>query len=196
MPIEYLALGNLLFQPITSAAAANAGFVQPFPGFANQLGANTVAASLKPYPQYTSITANSTRLMEGEARYDSVQVKATQRVTKGLSIVTFYTYMKNKSNTNYTIAVSGERPLGDRSRHGAAHLLVQLVLRAAVRSRQVVPVADSGIVTALVSDWRFSGQRALPVGRRARDHGDEQPVAARLRHQVRRPRRRRGRLQG
>ena len=56
------------------------GSQTPFPAFANQLGANTVAASLKPYPQYTSITANSTRLMEGKSPYDSVQVKATQRL--------------------------------------------------------------------------------------------------------------------
>ena len=50
VPLEYLALGNLLFQPITSAAAANAGFVEPFPGFANQLGANTVAAVAQAVP--------------------------------------------------------------------------------------------------------------------------------------------------
>jgi hypothetical protein len=157
VPLEYLALGNLLFQPITSAAAANAGFVQPFPGFANQLGANTVAASLKPYPQYTSITANSTRLMEGEARYDSLQVKATQRVTKGLSIVTFYTFMKNKSNTNYTIAYPGERPLGEDP-GTAPHIFSFSWSYELPFGRDKGFLADSGFATTLVSDWRFSGQ--------------------------------------
>ena len=128
VPIEYLSLGNLLFQPINSAAAQAAGFREPFPGFANQLGANTVAASLKPFPQYTTITANSTRLMEGKARYDSFQVKATQRLTGGLSFVSFYTYMRNRSNTNYTVPYPGERPLGDRPGDATAHLLVQLEL--------------------------------------------------------------------
>src|SRR5690606_11260704 len=50
--IQYLSLGNLLFQPINSQAAMDAGFTEPFPSFANQKGANTVAQSLKPYPQY------------------------------------------------------------------------------------------------------------------------------------------------
>ena len=79
VPLEYLSLGNLLLQPITSAAAQNAGYRQPFPGFANQLGANTVAQALKPYPQYTSITSTSARLTEGEARYHSVQLRGNKR---------------------------------------------------------------------------------------------------------------------
>ena len=67
VPLEYLALGNLLFQPINSAAAAAAGFTEPFPGFANQLGANTVAQALKPYPQYT-IGDRGQRAADGRGR--------------------------------------------------------------------------------------------------------------------------------
>lgn len=99
---QYLALGNLLFQSITSPAAIAAGFKEPFPGFANQRGANTVAASLKPYPQFTNVTAGNARLMEGKARYDSFQVKADKRFSKGFSMVTFLTLMNNKTNTNAT----------------------------------------------------------------------------------------------
>ena len=102
VPSEYLALGNLLFQPINSAAAVAAGFTEPFPGFANQRGANTVAASLKPYPQFTNVTAGNARLMDGKARYDSVQIKADKRFSDGFSMVTFLSFMKNKTNTNAT----------------------------------------------------------------------------------------------
>jgi hypothetical protein len=157
VPIEYLSLGNLLFQPINSAAAQAAGFREPFPGFANQLGANTVAAALKPFPQYTSITANSTRLMEGKARYDSFQVKATQRLTGGLSVVSFYTYMNNKSNTNYTVAYPGEQPLlidpGTPPHIFSFSWSYDLPF-----GRERAFLSDSsGVLSAIVSGWRVSG---------------------------------------
>jgi hypothetical protein len=52
-----LAYGGLLADNITSAAAVNAGFTQPYPGFAAQFGGSaTVNQSLKPYPQYSAVT--------------------------------------------------------------------------------------------------------------------------------------------
>jgi hypothetical protein len=154
---QNLALGNMLFQPITSAAAQAAGFQSPFPAFANQLGANTVAASLKPYPQYTSITANSTRLMEGKGKYDSIQVKATQRLTSGLQIVTFYTYMRNKSNTNYTPQYPGDRPL--LSDPGTTPHIFSFSWTYDLPFGKDKPFlsGDSTFVSAIVSGWRFSG---------------------------------------
>jgi hypothetical protein len=157
VPIEYLALGNLLFQPINSAAAQAAGFKEPFPGFATQLGANTVAASLKPFPQYTNITANSTRLMEGKARYDSFQVKATQRLTGGLSFVSFYTYMRNRSNTNYTVQYPGELPLGLDPGTPPHIFSFSWSYELPFGRGKAFLSNDSGIVSAIVSDWRFSG---------------------------------------
>ncbi len=156
VPLQYLALGNLLFQPITSPAAAAAGFQSPFPAFASQLGANTVAASLKPYPQYTTIRADSTRLMEGKSRYDSIQVKATQRLTGGLQIVTFYTYMRNESNTNYTPQYPGDLPLlidpGTTPHIFSFSWTYDLPF-----GRDKKFLSDSGVVSAIVSGWRFSG---------------------------------------
>jgi hypothetical protein len=157
VPIEYLSLGNLLFQPINSAAAQAAGFREPFPGFANQLGANTVAQALKPYPQYTDITATSTRLMEGRAKYDSVQLKATQRVSGGLSIVSFYTWMRNMSNTNYTLPYPGERPL--RIDPGTPPHIFSFSWTYDLpfgRDRKFLS-GDSGVVSAIVSGWTLAG---------------------------------------
>lgn len=156
VPLQYLALGNLLFQPITSPAAAAAGFQPPFPAFVNQLGANTVAASLKPYPQYTTIRADSTRLMEGKSRYDSIQVKATQRLTGGLQIVTFYTYMRNKSNTNYTPQYPGDLPLlidpGTNPHIFSFSWTYDLPF-----GRDKKFLSDPGVLSAILSGWRFSG---------------------------------------
>lgn len=164
VPIEYLSLGNLLFQPINSAAAAAAGFHEPFPGFADQRGANTVAQSLKPYPQYTSITANSTRLMEGRARYDSVQLKANQRLSHGLSIASFYTWMRNVSNTNYTLAYPGERPM--RVDPGTAPHIFSFSWSYDLpfgQDRQFLS-GDSGVLSALVSGWTLAGSLRYQSG--------------------------------
>lgn len=157
VPIEYLGLGNLLFQPVTSAAAANAGFREPFPGFAEQRGANTVAQALKPYPQYTSLTANSTRLMEGRARYDSVQIKATQRPLHGLSFVTFYTWMNNRSNTNYTIPYPGERPL--LTDPGTAPHIFSFSWTYALPfgADRAFLSGGNGILSSIVSGWTVAG---------------------------------------
>ena len=157
VPIQYLPLGNLLFQPINSAAAAAAGFRSPFPGFENQLGANTVAQSLKAYPQYTTIRADSTRLMEGRAEYDSVQIKANQRFSRGLSVVSFYTWMRNRSNTNYTVPYPGERPLaidpGTPPHIFSFSWTYELPFG---RDRKFLS-GDSGIVSAIVSGWNLAG---------------------------------------
>ena len=52
-----LSYGALLTDNITSAAAVNAGFTQPYAGFATQFGGSaTVNQALKPYPQYSAVT--------------------------------------------------------------------------------------------------------------------------------------------
>jgi len=93
VPASQLGLGFLLLQPVTAV-----GYPQPFPGFSNQLGANTVAQSLKPYPQYTFVSSDVALLPEGKAHYDSLQVKATKRFSHGLTGILFFTWMKNMTN--------------------------------------------------------------------------------------------------
>jgi hypothetical protein len=164
LPIEYLSLGNLLFQPITSNAAIAAGFAQPFPGFADQRGANTVAQSLKPFPQYTAITANSTRLMEGRSRYDSVQVKANQRLSNGLSIVSFYTYMHNVSNTNYTLPYPGERPLLIDPQTSPHIFSFSWSYELPFGRDKRFLAGDSGVLSSIVSGWTVAGSLRYQSG--------------------------------
>lgn len=106
MPIENLKYGNLLLQPITSDAAAAAGFVSPYPAFASQRGANTVYQSLRPYPQYTAVTTSSGVFLGGgfpggvadpvgQAKYNALQVKANRRFARGLTLFGFVTWSKS-----------------------------------------------------------------------------------------------------
>ena len=113
--------------------------------------------------------------MEGEARYDSLQVKANQRLSHGLSIVTFYTWMRNKSNTNYTHRLSGRTPARRIDPGTAPHIFSFSWSYELPFGRDEAFLADSGFASALVSGLAVRGRAAVPVRRRARDHGDQQP---------------------
>ena len=81
---------TLLAAPVNSATAAQRGFNKPpYSGF--PMG-STVAQSLRPFPQFTSITYMWSPL--GKTWYDSLQLKATQRFSRGLSYTGSFSWQK------------------------------------------------------------------------------------------------------
>jgi len=73
--------------------SANAGAFRnrgPYAGFPTSA---TVAQSLRPFPQFNSITSMWSPL--GRTWYDSLQLKATKRVSRGLAFTSVFTYQKN-----------------------------------------------------------------------------------------------------
>jgi hypothetical protein len=88
---QYLALGSLLDADIGSPAAAAAGITSPYTGFSG-----TVAQALRPFPQYQGVTLLSDPV--GDATYNSLQVRAQQRVSHGLSYLIAYTVSKDLTN--------------------------------------------------------------------------------------------------
>ena len=96
MPLADLKYGSLLLQPITSASAVAAGFSSPYPSFASQTGANTVYQSLRPYPQYTSVTTSPGE-PSGQQKFNSLQTKATKRLSGGLTLFGYFTWSKSFS---------------------------------------------------------------------------------------------------
>jgi hypothetical protein len=100
---SYLSLGTTLLDSlITSPAAVEAGFKQPWPGFATTLGSlATVAQSLRPYPQYlTGFGYNSDN--EGNATYQALQAKLEKRYSNGLYLLTALTFDKCIGDANTT----------------------------------------------------------------------------------------------
>ena len=97
LPISNLKYGSLLLQPITSASAQAAGFTAPFSGFANQVGANTVYQSLRPYPQYSSVLSNVMPDPVGQQKFNTLQIKANKRFSQGLTLFGYFTWMKSFS---------------------------------------------------------------------------------------------------
>ncbi|MBZ5585718.1 MAG: hypothetical protein LAQ30_26690, partial [Acidobacteriia bacterium] len=104
MPLSGLQYGNLLLSAITTPAAIAAGFTPPYPAFVTQKGANTVYQSLRPNPQYTSVTTGGTFFggsfgggvadPVGQQKFNSLQIKANKRVSRGLTLFGFFTWMK------------------------------------------------------------------------------------------------------
>ncbi|PYV15262.1 MAG: hypothetical protein DMG07_10220, partial [Acidobacteria bacterium] len=80
----------VLTSRLNSPLAQSRGFGAPYPGY--PLTA-TVAQSLRPYPQFGGIGIILSPL--GNTWYDSLQVKATQRLARGLDFILAYTWSKN-----------------------------------------------------------------------------------------------------
>jgi len=123
---RYLSLGSLLTQRINSAAARAAGIALPFSGFENYT-TNTVAQALMPYPQYTTVTKVNAPV--GISRFHSLQVKATKRYSRGLTLLAFWTWQKNMTNAEggsdaiqNPLDRAGEVSIGKNT--GAPHTLV------------------------------------------------------------------------
>jgi hypothetical protein len=84
---SYLSLGTVLNANITSAAAAGAGIVSPYSGFAG-----TVRQALRPFPQVLNITTREDKL--GTSTYHSAQFKAQKRFAAGVQYLVSYTFSK------------------------------------------------------------------------------------------------------
>ena len=77
-----------------SALAASRGFnTLPYASFS---GANTVAQSLRPFPQFGTIQSLGVPL--GESKYDSLQVKANKRYSHGLNLTATFTWQNERTN--------------------------------------------------------------------------------------------------
>ena len=84
MPVQYLALGDALLDPLSD----HAGLARtPYAGFDG-----TVAQALLPYPQYQAITQYNPPL--GMSTYHSLQTVLTRHFSNGLAILAAYTWSK------------------------------------------------------------------------------------------------------
>jgi Carboxypeptidase regulatory-like domain/TonB dependent receptor-like, beta-barrel len=95
----------------TLAAAASRGFKAPYAGYPTNV---SLAQSLRPFPQFNSI--NSLWAPLGKTWYDSLQIKATKRLSSGLSFTSGFTWSKNLamgSASNVVVPGNGGAPMND-----------------------------------------------------------------------------------
>lgn len=151
---KYLSLGPVLTQSITSSAAAAAGVRSPFAGFQTYRN-NTVAQALKPFPQYVDIDEEYGPI--GAARFNSLQIKATRRSSHGLTMLAFYTWMKNLTNAEdgamqYPLNRVGEMSV---SSDGAPHVFVTSVVYDLPFGAGKRFLPWGGIAGRLVGGWQL-----------------------------------------
>jgi hypothetical protein len=92
---------SLLTSQIGSTTAANRGFKAPYVGFPST---SSVAQSLRPFPQFTTI--NSLWAPLGNSWYDALQVNLQKRMSHGIDASVAYTRSKNLANTYNDLAGS------------------------------------------------------------------------------------------
>jgi hypothetical protein len=100
---------TLLLSPLSSPLAIARGFKPPYAGFSM---ANTVAQSLRPFPQFGVIPVAGDP--KGKTWYDSLQVKVTKRLSYGLSFGSTFTWQKSlqlgvDGNRNLTVGGPGNQ---------------------------------------------------------------------------------------
>lgn len=98
---------SLLSSPLSAvspAVAAQYNLKAPYTGFASS---QTVAQSLRPFPQFANIPVSGDPL--GKTWYDSLQAKVTKRYSRGLTVTSTFTWQKSlqvgtDGNTNPAVA--------------------------------------------------------------------------------------------
>jgi hypothetical protein len=79
---------QLLLSTISAPAVVARGFRAPYAGFGNQ----TLAQALRPFPQFTNIPVYWNPM--GNTWYNALQIKATQRLTHGLTFTGNFSWSK------------------------------------------------------------------------------------------------------
>jgi hypothetical protein len=80
---------TLLLSTMSSPAVVARGFKVPYPTFPT---GQLLAQALRPFPQFTTIPVYWNPM--GKSWYDSLQVKATQRLSRGLTFFSAFTWSK------------------------------------------------------------------------------------------------------
>jgi len=134
------------------------GFKAPFAGFPSTL---TLAQSLRPFPQFSSITA--LWAPDGNTWYDSLQAKLTQRFSRGLQGTILFTWAKNLSDaspSNVTIPGTGGQAVNDVLNRGQNKYLspYDQPLALTIAPSYTLPTLHGNkILSWAVRDWQING---------------------------------------
>jgi hypothetical protein len=153
LPISDLQYSSVLLSAINSPAAVAAGFTSPYPSFVNQLGANTVYQSLRPYPQYTVVTTNPGE-PSGQQKYNSLQIKGNKRFSNGLTLFGYFTWAKSFSLANYQYP--GVR-FWQLDPNAAASFSFSWAYELPFGKGKQLLGSSSRVVNAVVSGWKING---------------------------------------
>ncbi|HLH34244.1 MAG TPA: carboxypeptidase-like regulatory domain-containing protein [Alloacidobacterium sp.] len=168
---KYYNMGANLNQTVNGANAP-----YPYPGFSG-----TVARSLLPYPQYTSIFAPGENL--GQSYYHSMYATLQRQFGNGLSLLVSYTWSKAESlAADSLFPGSGygnpgiQNPFNRKGEKSIAaldtpqHLTISYIYNLPFGKGQRY-LNEGGIVNALIGNWQVSGIQTYHSGAPAYDLG-------------------------
>jgi hypothetical protein len=165
-PINNAADRTLLTSFLSSPVAAQRGFnTPPYPGFPLS---QTVFQALRPFPQFTTIGAAWAPL--GKTWYDSLQVKATKRLSHGLSFTSAFTWQKNMNlggerEPNFGTAASGSvNDVFNRQNSKYISQYSQPLVFLTSLSYITPKVRGNKILSWLVRDWTYAAFLAYRSG--------------------------------
>lgn len=139
---------TLLTQPLSSAAARGDTRVRlPYATF--PLG-NTVAQSLRPYPQFDNITSRWTAL--GNSSYDALQAKANKRFSHGFDGTLSFSWQKELS-----LGLDAVNDAFNRDQNKDISAFSQPFVLAIGFNYESPAVTNNRFVRAAVRGWTFSG---------------------------------------
>ncbi len=144
---------TLLNSTIGSAAAVAAGFKLPYASFPTSA---TVAQSLRPYPEYGTITNYSWAPL-GKSKYDSLQMKLTKRVKYGLTLTSAFTWSKA-----YALVSCNGNVWGPRCMDLAGSY--QPFLYNVAYSYEIPKLGTNKLLKQVIGGWTFDGILAYGSG--------------------------------
>ena len=146
---------SLLTSRLNSTTAQARGFSAPYAGFPTTL---PVAQSLRPFPQFTNIPARWAPL--GNNWYDSLQVKATKRYSRGLDFTAAFTWQKELILGGETETGGGAATVNDvfnRRNQKTYSPSSQPYVFVTAFNYQVPAWGPNRLVRAVVRDWSVGG---------------------------------------
>ncbi len=100
VPLNDLALGNLLNAPISSPQAQAAGFHLPYPSFPSD---RPVSQAIQPFPQYYVLNTDCCLENLGQSTYNALQASVRRRFHNGLNLMASYTWSKTMTDADSTL---------------------------------------------------------------------------------------------
>jgi hypothetical protein len=153
MDPKYLVLGNLLTATATPANVALAQAIVPGVKLPFATFSGTIAQMLKPFPQYTSVSAPYNN--DGQSNYQAMQASFQQRLSHGLTFNLNYTFSKALGTINgFRSAYRGEKNLSTTDIPHVVNAFYSYELPFG-KGRRYNP--ENTALRSLVSGWQISG---------------------------------------
>jgi hypothetical protein len=149
---------TLLTSTFASGRPQAAGFALPYSSFP---ATSTLAQALRPFPQFGSITTNWAPL--GSSWYNSLQAKVTKRYSKGLTIISAFTWSKTLGNPASTAAGSINNVFNRGVQKSITSFDQPLILNTAV-TYQLQKYGENWALKHVVAGWNVGGLFAYSSG--------------------------------